>query len=109
MLHMAVIIASSHLLITAVVSPFIYVVGLVIYRLLFHPLSKCPGPKLAAATELYECYFDIARLGMFIWEIEKMHERYGMESILSFGRIDRIPRMSLSGFGCMISPIRAIV
>ncbi|KAJ5250815.1 hypothetical protein N7489_001225 [Penicillium chrysogenum] len=48
-----------------------------VYHLYFHPLSKFPGPKLAAATFLYEFYYDVVKSGMYIWEIERMHEKYG--------------------------------
>ena len=47
------------------------------YRLCTHPLATFPGPKFAAATFLYEFYYDIVKRGMFIWEIERMHEKYG--------------------------------
>ncbi|MCJ1349230.1 hypothetical protein MMC31_007466 [Peltigera leucophlebia] len=48
-----------------------------LYRLYFHPLRKFPGPKLAAITQGYEFYYDVFRGGMYIWEIEKMHQKYG--------------------------------
>ena len=47
------------------------------YRLCMHPLATCPDPKLAAATFLYEFYYDTVKRGMFIWDIERMHEKYG--------------------------------
>ncbi|CAG8205943.1 unnamed protein product [Penicillium nalgiovense] len=47
-----------------------------IYRLYFHPLSKIPGPKLAAITSGYESYFNVIK--MFIWEMERLHEIYGL-------------------------------
>lgn len=53
-------------------------VRIVIYRLVAHPLANFPGPKLAAATFLYEFYYDVVKKGMYIWEIERMHEKYGM-------------------------------
>jgi hypothetical protein len=49
----------------------------VIHRLYFSPLSKFPGPELAAATLWYEFYFNIIRGGQFMWEIERMHKKYG--------------------------------
>ncbi|KAJ5165325.1 uncharacterized protein N7500_007155 [Penicillium coprophilum] len=55
----------------------IYVAVKSIYRLYFHPLSKIPGPKLAAITSGYEFYFNVIKGGMFIWELERLHEIYG--------------------------------
>ncbi|PIG82152.1 benzoate 4-monooxygenase cytochrome P450 [Aspergillus arachidicola] len=48
-----------------------------IYRLYIDPLHHIPGPKLAAISHLYEFYHDVVRGGLFIWEIEKMHQEYG--------------------------------
>lgn len=48
-----------------------------IYRLYFHPLSEFPGPKLAALTTWYEGYYDIVHRGRYLWEMEKMHKKYG--------------------------------
>ncbi|GMF76418.1 unnamed protein product [Aspergillus oryzae] len=54
-----------------------YLVIRSIYRLYFHPLSKFPGPKLAAVTHLYEFYYDVVKGGKFIWEMQRMHDQYG--------------------------------
>jgi hypothetical protein len=43
----------------------------------FHPLSKFPGPKLAAASYLYEAWYDLVLVGRYSWEIKAMHEKYG--------------------------------
>lgn len=55
----------------------LYLVPLAIYRLHFHPLSKFPGPKLAALTGWYEFYYDIIKKGQFIWKLEELHKTYG--------------------------------
>ncbi|CAZ79573.1 unnamed protein product [Tuber melanosporum] len=52
-------------------------IWLVFYRLYLDPLSKFPGPKLAAATSLYEMYYDIAQDGAFTWKMDELHKKYG--------------------------------
>jgi len=61
----------------------LYVITGGIYSLYLSPLSKFPGPKLAALTLWYEFYYDVIRNGKYLWEIEKMHEKYGRFTILS--------------------------
>lgn len=56
----------------------LYSFVLVVYRLAFSKLSGFPGPKVAAATYWYEIYFDWLHKGKYIFEIEKMHEIYGL-------------------------------
>lgn len=51
--------------------------GTVIYRLKFHPLAKFPGPKIAAATYLYEIAWDYFGNGAYLFECERLHEKYG--------------------------------
>jgi len=55
-----------------------YFASLAIYRLYFHPLSKFPGPKLAAITRYYEAYFDIIQNGQYVFKIADLHKKYGM-------------------------------
>ncbi|KAL6366279.1 hypothetical protein LRP88_00027 [Fusarium phalaenopsidis] len=54
-----------------------YLVCKVIYNLFFHPLSKFPGPKIAAIGTYYEFYHDVIRDGTYLWRIEEMHRKYG--------------------------------
>ena len=48
-----------------------------VYRLTLHPLSKFPGPKRAAVSNLYGGYFDLVTDHSYIEEIRKLHEQYG--------------------------------
>ncbi|KAI0532735.1 cytochrome P450 [Xylaria digitata] len=72
----------SHISLAAAISTSLlacgfYLVGLVIYRLYFHPLAGFPGPKLAAATGWYEFYFQYWLDGQYIFQTEKLVKRYG--------------------------------
>ena len=49
----------------------------VIYQLYFSPLSKFPGPKLAAVTLWYEIYYDVFKWGRYYVRIKEMHDKYG--------------------------------
>ncbi|RYP24616.1 hypothetical protein DL765_000442 [Monosporascus sp. GIB2] len=48
-----------------------------VYRLFFSPLSKIPGPKLAALTHWYEGYYEVWLGGKYFLRIEEMHKKYG--------------------------------
>ncbi|KAM5439973.1 hypothetical protein McanCB56680_003229 [Microsporum canis] len=65
------------MLMAAIVALLSYLIVQTIYRLYFHPLSKFPGPKIAAIGRFYEFYFNVIKGGMYIWEIQRMHEKYG--------------------------------
>lgn len=64
-------------LLAAATAYTLYLVGTVIYRLRFSPIAGFPGPKIAAATGWYEFYYDACLNGKYIFEIEKMHKKYG--------------------------------
>ncbi|KAI1126435.1 cytochrome P450 [Nemania abortiva] len=56
---------------------FGYLTCLIIWRCFLSPLAKLPGPKLAAATYWYECYYDIVRPAQYAFKIKALHRRYG--------------------------------
>ncbi|KAE8313107.1 cytochrome P450 [Aspergillus transmontanensis] len=55
----------------------LYIVAVAFYRLVLSPLAQFPGPRLAAATGLYEAYFQLLKGGTFIWEINRLHQGCG--------------------------------
>jgi|SRR5690242_12375534 len=54
-----------------------YLIGNLIYQLYFSPLSRFPGPKIAAVTLWYEIYYDVFKWGRYWVEVQRMHEKYG--------------------------------
>src|SRR5436189_2981437 len=78
----------------------LYIVGVIIERLYFSPIAKFPGPKLAAATFWYEFYFDVVQQGRYVWQIQKLHQKYGMlNAALSRERaaLMKVQQVRLSG------------
>jgi len=67
----------SYIVVSLGALALIYPIYLAVYRLYFSPLAGFPGPKIAAATGLYEFYYDWWLSGQYIFEIEKMHKKYG--------------------------------
>ncbi|KAG5970480.1 hypothetical protein E4U55_001665 [Claviceps digitariae] len=59
----------------------LYTLGLIVYRLFFHPLAKYPGPFLAKMTDGYQLYH--AYKGDRHLEFWRMHQRYG--KVVRFG------------------------
>lgn len=64
-----------------------YVLGLYVYRIYYDPLSKIPGPKLAAASLWYEFYYDVVKQGQYTWKIWEMHDKYGIYPIKALSMI----------------------
>jgi hypothetical protein len=60
-----------------------YLVGLVVYRLYWSPISKFPGPRLAAVSNWYEFYYDVILQGKFTFHIQDLHKQYGLTTYSS--------------------------
>jgi hypothetical protein len=67
----------SILAIGSLIAFLVYLVGLAFYRLYLSPIAKFPGPKLAAATYLFEGYYDIVNRGKYTFKIRDLHTEYG--------------------------------
>ncbi|MCJ1358491.1 MAG: hypothetical protein MMC33_008491 [Icmadophila ericetorum] len=55
-----------------------YWVALIVQRLFYSRISHIPGPKLAAASTLYQAYYDFfPHRGRFLWKCIDLHKKYG--------------------------------
>lgn len=68
-------VAWFEILASAVVTVASIFGSIVAYRLLFHPLTRYPGPKIAAVTQLWTFWQRAQCRGAFV--NEKLHELYG--------------------------------
>ncbi|KAI4198280.1 MAG: hypothetical protein LQ350_005363 [Teloschistes chrysophthalmus] len=64
-------------LLLPIIASALYGFGLAFYRLFLGPLSKFPGPKLAALTRKYESYYEAVQNYEYVWKIKKLHQQYG--------------------------------
>ncbi|KAL8730121.1 MAG: hypothetical protein Q9181_004778 [Wetmoreana brouardii] len=67
----------SQLLLAILALAIILKAGQVIYRLIWHPLATFPGPKVAAATNIYGAYHDLISDGSLCKKVAKLHDIYG--------------------------------
>lgn len=58
----------------------VWILGFVVTRLYLHPLSKFPGPRIAAVTRWYEFYHDVLRDGTYVKYYPKLHKKLGSNS-----------------------------
>ncbi|KAF2650213.1 cytochrome P450 [Lophiostoma macrostomum CBS 122681] len=65
------------IILATIVCTLVYSLFLTWQHLFLSPISKFPGPKLAAATYWYEFYYDIILGGKYIWKVKEFHEKYG--------------------------------
>lgn len=72
-------ISAYNVLVVGLICVAFYSFLKILYRLYIHPLSKFPGPKIAAATSAFEFYHSVIRDGMFPWKIEELHKQYGKQ------------------------------
>lgn len=62
----------------------VWTISTAVQRLFLSPISKFPGPTLAALTFWYEFYYDVYLPGQYIFKIEELHKTYG-EDAFAFG------------------------
>lgn len=55
--------------------PAAYLLWTVVYNLYFSPLSKYPGPRFAACTDLQNLYW--TSTGQYHYKIKELHDKYG--------------------------------
>nr|AAS89997.1 CypA [Aspergillus flavus] len=68
---------ASNTVYTSLIGLLVALIVRSVYRVYFHPLSKIPGPKIAAITHLYQHYYDAVKGGKYIWKLDELHRKYG--------------------------------
>lgn len=69
---------SMNALIPAAIATVIaYAVYVIVYNLYFHPLSRFPGPRVAAVTTYWKGYVECVANRSFCHELVGLHAKYG--------------------------------
>ncbi|KAI3326233.1 cytochrome P450-like protein [Xylariaceae sp. AK1471] len=56
----------------------IFLLTIAVQRLFLSPLSRIPGPKLAALTYYYQSYYEFfPHRGQFLFKCDELHKKYG--------------------------------
>lgn len=71
------VVTWSNLILSLVATQLVRVIYTIVHRLVFSPLASVPGPRLAALTSWYECYYDVFKPGQYVFKIKQLHEEYG--------------------------------
>jgi hypothetical protein len=58
-----------------ILSPVLIPAVVIFYRLFLHPLSRVPGPRLAAISNIWHAYY--ARNGRMLELGKNLHKKYG--------------------------------
>ena len=75
---------SLNIVLSVVCAYSVVLVAGTISRLFYHPLTRFPGPKLAALTGWYKAYYSLIKGGEMLPQLEKLHKIYGMHIIHTF-------------------------
>ncbi len=70
--------AAAALLLGALLAWFSVRVRNALYNVRYHPLSKFPGPRAAAASKLWKAYIECVKQESFCQALERLHAQYGM-------------------------------
>lgn len=76
--HVLVVSTTRDLILGLLATVVLSYIVTTIYSVYLGPLSKFPGPKLAAATLCYEFYYDIVCDGRYSWKTRELHKQYGL-------------------------------
>jgi len=70
--------AATGVLLSALIVWILYNVRQILFNVYFHPLSRFPAPRAAAATKLWKAYIECINQESFCHKLEKLHAQYGM-------------------------------